>query len=295
MPQLDYGDFYKFVASAGIALIAGAVAVPWLFLREPFDLTIESSKLQTLTPLAQSVVTHRQALIAGMLPLIPWVSAGLAALGLALVIWGLLLWHERQRIRDRGEEAATKKAERELEQMTTKQVEARARQELEPIEEELQLTPSVQPASTSVNAYLDAERALFARMTECLPQSTEMLTHQRSDGVEYDAILRLKPNERVIVEVKYIRKGFNRGWLAESVNELTAKTALFANKFSTSSRAILVIILASPNRIFVDKIEKFTEEMSADRPRSVSMRVHCFAASDIPALTCQQVRQMFEA
>jgi hypothetical protein len=294
MPQLDYGDFYKFVASAGIALIAGAVAVPWLFLREPFDLTIESSKLQTLTPLAQSVVTHRQALIAGMLPLIPWVSAGLAALGLALVVLGLLLWYSRQRIRDRGEEAATKKAERELEQIPRREVEANARQDLEPIEEELQLTPSVEPASTSVKAYLDAERALFAKMTECLPLSTEMLTHQRSDGVEYDAILRLKPNERVIVEVKYIRKGFNRGWLSESVNELTAKTALFANKFSTSSRAILVIILASPNRIFVEKIEKFTEEMNVDRPRSVSIRVHCFAASDIPGLTCQQVRQMFE-
>jgi hypothetical protein len=229
-----------------------------------------------------------------MLPLIPWLSVGLATLGLTLVVWGLWLWHKRQRIRDRAEEAATKKAERELEQMTAKEVEAKAHQELEPIEEELQLAPSVQPASTSVNAYLDAEQALFARMTECLPRSTEMLTHQRSDGVEYDAILRLKPNERVIVEVKYIRKGFNRGWLAESVNELTAKTALFANKFSTSSRAVLVIILASPNRIFVDKIEKLTEEMRAGRPRPVSIRVYCFAASDIPAMTCQQVKQMFE-
>lgn len=98
----------------------------------------------------------------------------------------------------------------------------------------------------------------------------------------------------MIVEVKYIRKGFNRGWLAESVNELTAKTALFANKFSTSSRAVLDIILASPNRIFVDKIEKLTEEMRAGRPRPVSIRVYCFAASDIPAMTCQQVKQMFE-
>jgi len=50
MPQLEYGDCYKFVASAGMALVAGAVAVPWLFLREPFDLTIASSKLQTLPP-----------------------------------------------------------------------------------------------------------------------------------------------------------------------------------------------------------------------------------------------------
>jgi hypothetical protein len=28
MAQLEYGDYYKFIVSAGIALIAGAVVVP---------------------------------------------------------------------------------------------------------------------------------------------------------------------------------------------------------------------------------------------------------------------------
>jgi hypothetical protein len=57
MAQLEYGDYYKFVASAGIALIAGAVVVPWMFLREPFDLAVEASKIGLLTPDARTSST----------------------------------------------------------------------------------------------------------------------------------------------------------------------------------------------------------------------------------------------
>lgn len=107
--------------------------------------------------------------------------------------------------------------------MTAKEVEAKASQELENVEEESQQPQAVEPVSARVNAYLGAERALYARMNECLGPNVQIMTHKRAGDVEYDAILRLRSRERVIVEIKYIRKGFNLGWLAESVNELTAK------------------------------------------------------------------------
>src|ERR1035441_3142434 len=138
MAQLEYGDFYKFVASAGIALIAGAFAVPWLFLREPFDLTIDESKVKTLTPIARGAVMHRQQIVAGILPWLPWASVLLASLGFVLIICGLVMWSTRQRVRDRGEEAATKKAEQELRQMTEHEIKVKAVQELESVEEESQ-------------------------------------------------------------------------------------------------------------------------------------------------------------
>ena len=249
MAQLEYGDFYKFVASAGIALIAGAFAVPWLFLREPFDLTIDESKVKTLTPIARGAVMHRQQIVAGILPWLPWASVLLASLGFVLIICGLVMWSTRQRVRDRGEEAATKKAEQELRQMTEHEIKVKAVQELESVEEESQqpqVVASARVPVSALDAYLDAERALFARMNECLGPDVHIQTNQRVGNVEYDAIVRLGPDERVIVDVKYIRKGFNSGFLAETVNGLTARTALYASRFSAPSRAVLVIILASP-------------------------------------------------
>ena len=298
MAQLEYGDFYKFVASAGIALVAGAFAVPWLFLREPFDLTIDESKLKTLTPIARGAVMHRQQIVAGILPWLPWASVLLASLGFVLIICGLVMWSTRQRVRDRGEEAATKKAEQELRQMTEQEIKVKAVQELESVEEESQQPQVVAPVRVPVSAldaYLDAERALFARMSECLGPDVYIQTNQRVGNVEYDAIVRLGPDERVIVDVKYIRKGFNSGFLAETVNGLTARTALYASRFSAPSRAVLVIILASPNSIFVEKIENLKARLRTDRPQLASVGIHCITKDEIPALTCQQVRQMLVA
>jgi hypothetical protein len=42
-------------------MVLAAILVPWLFLREPFDLMIEASRLSRLTPVAQQIVLLRQA------------------------------------------------------------------------------------------------------------------------------------------------------------------------------------------------------------------------------------------
>jgi len=47
--KFEYSDFYKFIASAGIALISLAVIVPWLFFREPFDLLLSTNELAYLS------------------------------------------------------------------------------------------------------------------------------------------------------------------------------------------------------------------------------------------------------
>ena len=298
MAQLEYGDFYKFVASAGIALIAGAIAVPWLFLREPFDLGIETATLTKLTPIAQGAVTLRQEIVADLLPWVPWVSAVLAILGTILVICGLVLWYKRQRVRDRGEEAAVKKAEHDLEKMTPQEVEAKMRQELESIEAEPSPSEVVTIAPvpvSAVEAYVEAERALFARMQECLGPDVHAEFNRRISNIQYDAILRLGSNESVIVEVKYIRKGFNSGFLAESVNGLIARTTLYASRFSNPSRAVLIIILASRNRIFVEKIEQLKQRIVGDRPQLANIGIYCIEKDEIPILTCYRVRQMLGA
>src|SRR5580693_977320 len=104
MAQLEYGDYYKFIASAGIALIAGAVIVPWMFLREPFDLAIEASKIAQLTPDAQSVIHIRQHLVATIINYMPAASGVMAIIGAGLTGIGLYPWRLRQSVRDKAED-----------------------------------------------------------------------------------------------------------------------------------------------------------------------------------------------
>lgn len=296
MAQLEYGDYYKFVASAGIGLVVVAVVGPWLFLREPFDLAIEAAKLGALTPTARNIVVQRQQTVAVILHVIPYISGALGILGVILLLYGLIQWRERQRIRDQSEDLAVEKQERELHPLTPQEVEAEAREELELLEEEPQQTPPTARSSTAtVNAYLGAERALFRKIEECFGPSVKLLTHTRVKGVEYDAVLRPREGERVIVEVKYIRKGFNQGWLAESVNELTAKTALYGSRFSTPARAVLIIILASSDETLPEKIEKLKDRLHAERSRSSDIRIHHISESAISELSCRQLREILGA
>jgi hypothetical protein len=83
VPQIEYGDFYKFVVSLGIALVLAAilVPVPWLFLREPFDLMVEASRLGQLTPTAQHIVSVRQTYLFRLLPIVPWFSFSVLVMG----------------------------------------------------------------------------------------------------------------------------------------------------------------------------------------------------------------------
>jgi hypothetical protein len=101
LAQLEYGDYYKFIVSCDIGLLLVAIGLPWLFLRKPFDLLVEVSKLNSMTPLARDVVLHRQWLVAGIIRFIPYASSasGIAGFGLSLIGW-----RKRQGVRDRKED-----------------------------------------------------------------------------------------------------------------------------------------------------------------------------------------------
>src|SRR5262245_61921543 len=115
MTKFEYSDFYKFIASAGIALISLAILVPWLFLREPFDLFQEASKLSQLTPLAQEVIAARQATIRSILNFIPLFSASSFILGFSGLVIGSVMWYRKtQSSIDRLAELNIKALEKQL-------------------------------------------------------------------------------------------------------------------------------------------------------------------------------------
>jgi len=124
--QIEYGDFYKFVVSLGIALVLAAILAPWLFLREPFDLMIEASRLSRLTPAAQQVVLLRQTYLLRLLPVIPWFSFSLLAVGAGAISIGLKKWYDRQTLRDTSEDLGVQKQQQELRNMTTQEVREKA-------------------------------------------------------------------------------------------------------------------------------------------------------------------------
>src|SRR6266446_1085001 len=158
MGQLEYGDYYKFIASAGIALVAGAVVVPWMFLREPFDLAIEASKIALLTPDAQNIVHARQHLIVTTIKYLPLASGLMVTVGIALTGLGLYQWRSRQSVRDKAEDLQNEKLDKELKAMSPEQIETKAKTSLEDAED-LQPAQRTVQSSSAVSSLLAVEQA----------------------------------------------------------------------------------------------------------------------------------------
>lgn len=290
--QLEYGDYYKFIASAGIAVIAGAVAIPWLFLREPFDLAIEASKIGLLTPDAQNVIHVRQHLIAVIIERLPLVSAVMAVLGTVLTVTGLKFWHSRQSVRDRSEDLQAEKLSKELKAMSPDQIETKVKNDLEN-EDELEPAIMLTQSPSAVSSALAVEQALLSKISTCLGPSAKLMSNQRLGNVEYDAIIRAKSGKRIIVEIKYIRKGFNRGWFSETVNGLASRMALYTKTFDESNTGLLLVVIATSNSPLSHKLAQITEELRISNPSGLNnIRVHSIYQSDIATMPCLELTKI---
>lgn len=122
MNKPEYSDLYKFIVSLGVILIAFAVLLPWLFLRESFDSLINTTELATLTPTAQALMTHRQNLALWFVQNIIWISALPAILGFTCLVSGILLWQRKQRLADTKDELETEKLRLEVKSMSPEQI-----------------------------------------------------------------------------------------------------------------------------------------------------------------------------
>lgn len=293
MSQLEFSDYYKFAASAGIALLVASALLPWAFLREPFDLLLEASKIALLTPEAQGLIHKRQHLLDVIVYIVPWISGALAIAGAFLTGFGLLKWRHRQTVRDRGEDLDVQKKDKELQSMSWAEVEKKARDDAESLEEQPLRGLTTEPTSPT-NAYLAVETALLSHLRECYGPNIKC--NQRLGRVEFDAIVRTGDSERVIIEIKYIRKGFHQGWLTESLNGLAARTQLYSNTFSRSARGVLLIVLGAESRQSLAPLISETSERMRSTPstRFNDLRISTLREADIATISCHEISNLLK-
>ena len=292
MPRFEYGDFYKFCVSLGIALIAAAVLLPWLFLREPFDLMLEASKLALLTPTAQRVVIARQQILVGLLPKIPWISVALLVLGIAGAISGLALWYRRQILRNKSEELTVRKKEKELSSMSAEEITKKAVADIEPMVSSGTLSLVTDVAAIK---FVAVEQEFQGRVRECIQDSYGILNNQRLGSAEYDVILQsLRSSEPDgIIEIKYITKGFKHSWLRESAMRLSLATELYETRLGRRSRPLLLVIFSTDDLRERSEFRSLKETVMADLAlRSTPIRIEVLSEKEVSQLPCDQLRRL---
>jgi hypothetical protein len=129
MEKIEYSDLNKFLVSIGVTLIIVAFLLPWLYLREPFDLTLTQDQISKLTQDAQAIITIRQSFILKTISYVRFASLGLFIAGLISVVIGLWRWIKKQQDLDERERIITATHKHNYKKLTDDEITQKAQNE----------------------------------------------------------------------------------------------------------------------------------------------------------------------
>jgi hypothetical protein len=280
MTKFEYSDFYKFIASAGIALITLAVFVPWLFLREPFDLFQTTKGISQLTPMAQDIIAARQASIQSIINIIPIFSAISFVLGFLGLIVGSVMWYRKTQLPiDKLAELNIKTLEKQLAVSSPEEVKVQREEEIiaqleveSPADFERESTSELDEIlvpdniNNMVESSIRIERRVTGLLVSCFSETHTIFPERRLGPIAFDVVMASKTSKPdYIFEIKYIRKGFKYNWLRDNVQKI-----LYANRSyeqETNRKAIPVLLIVgnenmTPSPTLLEKyINRVQDEM----------------------------------
>lgn len=290
MAKIEYSDFYKFLASLGVVLISLALLLPWLFLREPFDIAISVSDLKNLTPTAQSIIATRQTTALWFLQNITWVSTLLLIGGFGFLTTGISLWAKRQKNIDQKENLEIEKLKRELDNMTPTQIiEKIAKEATEEMEVEGSLAKS--PPHPMQN-YFRIEEMVISKLSACFGQSN-VLPNRRIRDRGYDVILVSdKPSSKdVIFEIKTTSTSYNRVRIFDTMHQLTAGIHDYTETTGRKALGIILIILTG-NEVSA-RHQKMADEVSqASKSLSADLKTILLTEEELSNINCKQLKSI---
>jgi hypothetical protein len=261
-----------------------------LFLREPFDLLLENTQLLHLTPTAQALVAERQHFLEKIFFVLPWFSLASFASGLILAAFGLIQWRKLQSLRDKSEVLSLQKLELELTAMTPKQVE-------EKFEADVEQEPPRDSAAEVVSAageFRRVEHLVRDRLSACFGESYTLRANQRLGNAEYDVILESKTTDSpdVIIEIKYIRKGFHTGWLRDNIRRLVLANDYYVGRLKRSAKSLLLIVAAESAQLTDEHYEKMVGVVGRSIYSNTAWRIERLTESQVESLSCAAFKKL---
>lgn len=263
--SIDFSDIHKFIVSTGLALIFFAILIPWLFFREKFDLLLNIDDLKNLTGVAQNLITYRQEALLIIVKILPFLSGGLFSIGVALVIYGLLKWDEKQKVVDEHQEILLSKTKKELESMSTEEkISNVVKETKEDVEKNTVNYNSTRQNNyndytkyyTQVAKYLEVEEKLFEKVTSVYSGYYDIKSNMKIGRQQFDIIMSSDSREDVILEVKYFREFKSILNLNNTLNRLKGLLMNYSSYIKKEATAKIIIVLP---KLLYDEVNKNDE------------------------------------
>lgn len=256
MSQFEYNDLNKFFVSVGVFLIGLTFLLPWLFLKENFDLLVKLEDLNKLTPSAKAIIENRQSLIGTYSYIIPVVSVVSFLIGGFLIFKGIKGWRKLQLIIEAREELTNKKLTLEITKLTEDE-------KLEKVTKDIQISkeenlPSDKKEIKDDNLslaqqYLKVEQRFADLVRKALADKYKVFQDFRIEENEFDLMLKapLLMNKDIIFEVKYSTSRVGGSYFYQSLQQLQKSLDYYRQKIKAQTDGRLVFIM--PTKALTEK------------------------------------------
>jgi hypothetical protein len=292
--DIDYSDFYKFITSIGTGLIGISVLVPWLFLREPFDLLNKQKDIDSLTPIAKVIVKNRQILVGQIISILPYFSVTTLIFGFILLLGGSILWFTKnQNITDKQHKANLDKLLREIEPATQQQVESKIRNDIGKAET---LGINEKSQESIVSRAYQIERQLIQKIEMCYSSEYEVFSNHRLKDVFFDVLL-IADNwakKDFFVEIKYLRHNLSYNIIQNGFKQIANIKSAYANEANSLVVGYLLIVVPQ-NMRNIEKEEEFQKQLREPNSpfRKAKTYLRFISEEEIKAIDCQNIKDLF--
>ncbi|WP_460206294.1 hypothetical protein [Klebsiella pneumoniae] len=255
--KFEFGDLYKFIVSLGMFLVSSAFVVPWLFLKEKFDFPLVSDVLCKNAELSCKIINIKKTLVYYILSLTPWISTIFFLTGGIVIVYGIRKWKANQLLLD--EQAKIEFDIKKASFRSSTDDEIIIKQEQEIIEfESKDLSRS--SYFEGVKAYTYIEKKVQEKLASSYGEY-EIERNMRLADTSIDYIIKRKRLQKdFLIELKYIRKGFNYGWLKESFLRNIYKRNMY-KQFRDKKAISLLLVLVDDDVFDEVKYSKLSERL----------------------------------
>lgn len=258
MEKLDLADTARFLVSLGVAIMVASLGVPWLLLKDPYDLLLPVDALSKLTPDAQAAIAARQSTLLWVSERLAWiVGIGLSS-GIGLVVCGWRHWIPRQALLDEKLRADTENAMRALRTSSPAEVAVKAVEEVSDAvrasleEKEAEAASSIEDANvplafdTQVGATISTEERLLAILAKAVPAGRQFLPRRRLGSQQFDAVAvsldQAEPD--LVIEIAQFEGRVPRLHVAQKASRIAQSTAGYSDQLIRRALPVLIVVVS---------------------------------------------------
>ncbi len=236
--------------SVGVFLIGLTFLLPWLFLKENFDLMVKVEDLNKLTTSAKTIIENRQSLIGTYSIVIPIISIISFLIGAFLIFKGIKGWRKLQIILEEREELTNKKLSLEIVKLSEEE-------KLEKVSKDIEVAQATSPVTdvkpnkeanlSLAQQYLKVEKTFSDLVRKAIDDKFKVFQDFRIEENEFDLLLKspLLSDKDIVFEVKYSTSRVGGQYFHQSLQQLKKSLDYYRQKMKSKADGRFVFIMPS--------------------------------------------------